>query len=135
MRKNGDIYEYIAIYIDDNCIASKDPKEIARQLEDKYKFKLKGTGHISYHLRCAFFHDSTGALCFSPKIYIEKMKESCIPMFGTASKEVSFPLGNNDHPAFDASVSILNMLPTMGRVFAHIDIMTNPMTMSGKTTS
>ena len=54
MRKNGKVYEYIATYVDDICVVDKDPKEIARQLEEDHKFKLKGTGPISYHLGCDF---------------------------------------------------------------------------------
>ena len=103
MRRNGNQYEYIATYVDDICIVAKNPKEIARQLEEDYKFKLKGTGPISYHLGCDFFRDSTGTLCLSPKKYIEKMKESYIRMFGIAPKKISSPLEANDHPELDTS--------------------------------
>jgi hypothetical protein len=48
MRKNGNIYEYIAVYVvDDLAIAAKDPKGITDVLMDKHKFKLKGTGPIT----------------------------------------------------------------------------------------
>ena len=141
MRKNGEVYEYIATYVDDICIVAKDPKEIARQLEEDHKFKLKGTGPISYHLGCDFFRDSTGTLCFSPKKYVEKMKESYTRMFGTAPKEVSSPLESNDHPELDASeelneegikkyqslISSLHWEVSLAR----IDITTAVMTMSG----
>ena len=43
---NGDHYEYIARYVDDLAIASRDPKAITDELEGKYSFKLKGTGQL-----------------------------------------------------------------------------------------
>ena len=73
MRRNGDVYEYIAVYVDDLAIAAKDPLDIVNVLQDVYKFKLKGTGPIAFHLGCDFFHDSKGVLCMAPKKYIEKM--------------------------------------------------------------
>ena len=54
MRKNGEIYEYIAVYIDDLAITAKDPKGLCELLINKYKYKLKGTGPISFHLGCDF---------------------------------------------------------------------------------
>ena len=44
MRRNGDVYEYIAVYVDDLAIAAKDPANITDTLKDIYNFKLKGTG-------------------------------------------------------------------------------------------
>jgi hypothetical protein len=43
MRKKNSQYEYIAIYVDDLAIAMKNPKEFTDVLENKHKFKLKGT--------------------------------------------------------------------------------------------
>lgn len=141
MRRNGDVYEYIATYVDDICIVAKDPKEITRQLQEDHKFKLKGTGPISYHLGCDFFRDSTGTLCFSPKRYVEKMKGSYVRMFGTAPKEVSSPLKGNDHPELDTSEEldengIKKYQSLIGSLqwavsLARIDITTAVMTMSG----
>jgi hypothetical protein len=62
MRRNRDVYEYIGVYIDDLAIVAKDPWEIVDVLERKYKFKLKGTGPISFHLSMGFFHDEGCAL-------------------------------------------------------------------------
>ena len=55
MRARGDHYEYIAVYVDDLAIASRDPEAIVKLLVEKNKFKLKGTGPISYHLGMEFF--------------------------------------------------------------------------------
>ena len=56
MQRNGEVYEYIACYVD-LCIVAKDPKEITDLLLNKYGYKLKGTGPISYHLGCDYFRD------------------------------------------------------------------------------
>ena len=36
MRRNGDIYKYIEVYVDDLAIAAKDPASIIDQLQDTY---------------------------------------------------------------------------------------------------
>jgi hypothetical protein len=54
MRCVNDHYEYIAMYVDDLAISSKDPKAITDTLMNKYNFKLKGTGEIEYHLGMSF---------------------------------------------------------------------------------
>jgi hypothetical protein len=54
MRRVDDHYEYIATYVDDLAISSKDPKAITDTLMNKYNFKLKGTREIEYHLGMSF---------------------------------------------------------------------------------
>jgi hypothetical protein len=89
--------------VDDLAIASKDPAEIIRLLTDKYKFKLKGTGPIEFHLGCDFFRDEEGVLCFAPRKYIEKLIDSYERMFGSKPKttKVTSPLVKGDHPEID----------------------------------
>ena len=70
MRKNGAIYEYIAVYVDDLAIAAKDPKSTTDTLMGKYDFKLKGTGSITFHLGCDVFRDEDGVMRMAPKRYI-----------------------------------------------------------------
>jgi hypothetical protein len=48
MRKKNNQYEYIAVYVDDLAIAMKNPKEFTEVLENKQKFKLKGTGPMRF---------------------------------------------------------------------------------------
>jgi hypothetical protein len=48
-----------------------EPHEFVDVLEQKHKFKLKGTGTIAFHLGCDFFRDDEGVLCMAPKKYIE----------------------------------------------------------------
>ena len=67
MRDKGDHYEYIAVYVDDLMIASKDPDSTIKMLMEKYHFKLKGTGPTKFHLGCNLFHDEEGVLCYAPK--------------------------------------------------------------------
>jgi len=104
MRDMGDHYEYIAVYVDDLAIASRDPATITTALTDVYKFKLKGTGPIEFHLGCDFYRDEHGVLCFGPKKYIEKMEDAYVRMFGKKPKRnISSPLESNDHPELDTS--------------------------------
>jgi hypothetical protein len=104
MRQVDDIYEYIAVYVDDLAIASKDPSSIIKTLTKDYNFKLKGTRPISFHLRCDFFRDEDGVLCFAPKKYIDKVIGSYERMFGSKPKtNVSSPLEKGDHPEIDTS--------------------------------
>ena len=73
MRNNGDVYKYIASYVDDLCIVAKDPKEITNSLINKQNYKRKGTESIKYHLGCNNFRDSDNTLWYAPLKYIEKM--------------------------------------------------------------
>ena len=105
MRRVNDHYEYIAVYVDDLAIASKDPAGIIRALTDDHKFKLKGTGPIEFHLGCDFFRDEEGVLCFAPRKYIEKLVASYERMFGSKPKtsKITSPLVKGDHPEIDDS--------------------------------
>ena len=103
MRDKGDHYEYIAEYVDDLLIVSKDCLKITQTLLDKYNFKLKGTGPIEFHLGCDFFRDEDGNLCYAPRKYIEKCLENYKRMFGKYPKEYKSPLEKGDHPELDTS--------------------------------
>ncbi len=104
MRRAGDHYEYIAVYVDDLMIASRMPGKIVDMLESAYKFKLKGTGPVKVHLGCDYFRDDEGILCMAPRKYIERMIDSYEQMFGCKPpRNVSSPLEKGDHPELDAS--------------------------------
>jgi hypothetical protein len=142
MRPNGDVYEYIAVYVDDLAIAMLRPKEFTQLLIDKYKFKLKGTGPISFHLGCDFVRDDNGVLCLKPRKYIDRMVATYEQMYGEkpSLKGCSSPLEKNDHPELDDSdlcdadevkqyqslVGSLQWAVSLGR----IDITTAVMTLS-----
>ena len=75
-----------------------------RMEPDIWKFKLKGTGNVKCHLGCNFFRDDYGALCSSPKKYLERMESSCVSMFGSKPKtNVSSPVEHGDHPELDTA--------------------------------
>lgn len=104
MREVGDHYEYIARYVDDLAIASRDPSVIIEELQVTHELKLKGTGPIEYHLGCNFFHDSQGILCMAPKKYIDRMLDTYFHMFRTKLKQTySSPLEKGDHPELNTS--------------------------------
>jgi len=103
MRDCGDHYKYIAAYVDDLMIASKDPDSIIKILMEKYHFKLKGTGPTDFHLGCDFFRDEEGVLCYAPKKYIEKILENYRRIYGTWPKPATSPLTTGDHPELDTS--------------------------------
>mgnify|MGYP000107799768 CR=1 FL=1 len=103
MRDKGDHYEYIAVYVDDLLIASRVPEVIIKTLMEEHKFKLKGTGPISFHLGCDFGRDEDGTLYYAPKKYIEKILENYRRLFGSYPKPYQSPLENNDHPELDTS--------------------------------
>jgi hypothetical protein len=104
MRQNGNVYEYIGVYVDDLAIIAKDPRAIVNVLENKYKFKLKGTGPISFHLGMGFFRDDNDVLCLSPKRYIDRMISTYVNIFGAKpSMKYSSPLEKGDHPEIDES--------------------------------
>lgn len=68
--------------VDDLLIVSKNPEFIVHQLKHTHKFKLKGTGEISFHLGCNFYRDNDGTLCYAPKIHIQKMVNNYKRLFG-----------------------------------------------------
>ena len=105
MRDAGDHYEYIAVYVDDLLIASRNPQGIIDQLQAKpHSFKLKGTGPVDFHLGCDYFRDEDGTLCVGPKKYIERMETAYKNHFGTTpSQRYQSPLDKGDHPELDDS--------------------------------
>ncbi|KAL7570518.1 hypothetical protein ACA910_004294 [Epithemia clementina (nom. ined.)] len=101
--KDGKVYEYIAVYVDDLAIVAKDPAEICQILRDKFKFKLKGDGPLEYHLGCGYWRDPDGTLVADPKKYIETMMEWYEKEFGEKPKKMKTPLEPGDHPEIDES--------------------------------
>ena len=103
MRDCGDHYEYIACYVDDLLIASRNPKAITDSLEAApHNFKLKGTGEVKYHLGCTFARDSDGTLTMGPQKYCERVKAQYVALFGeNPSTKVTSPIEKNDHPELD----------------------------------
>jgi hypothetical protein len=82
MRKSENAYEYNAVYVDRLAIAMKWPKESVEVLEQKNKFKTKGTGPITFHLGMDFFRDEDNTLCLSLIKQNEKLRMNNEQMFG-----------------------------------------------------
>ena len=142
LRRNGDIYEYIATYVDDLCLVMKEPNAFLDVLKSPpYHFKLKGSGPMSFHLGCGFERDSHGTLCMDPSKYIDKLEQAYLQLFGVKlGNRPRSPLEDGDHPELDVSefleeddtlkyqslIGILQWLITLGRW----DIQTAVMTLS-----
>jgi Reverse transcriptase (RNA-dependent DNA polymerase) len=106
MRDSNNLYEYIAVYVDDLLIAARNPKEIVQTLEEQHNLKLKGAGPLTYHLGCDYFCDQDRTLCFVPRKYITKMIDQFKNMYGYNPKEYKSPLEKGDHPEIDTSEEI-----------------------------
>ena len=140
MRNMKDHYEYIAVYVDDLAIISKDPKLITDTLVNDFKYKLKGVGPIDYHLGGNFGRDDDGTLRYGPRKYIDKLITSYVNMFGCQPITRTTPMVKGDHPELDDSpeldkdgikqyqsmIGALQWTVTLGR----FDIMAAVMTMS-----
>ena len=104
-RKNGDVYEYVATYVDDLTLAMKDPLLLIEQLKQApYNLKFKGTEELSFQLGCGFTRDPDGTLYMEASKYITRMEESYQRYFGELpSTKVKQPLEEGDHPELDTS--------------------------------
>jgi len=128
--------------LNDIAAAAKDPNAITDILQDKYQFKLKGTGPISFHLGCDFVREEDGTMCMSPRKYIEKLLHTYKHIFGSKpNQNVAASLKKGDHLELDMSedldangikdyqllIGVLQWSVSLRR----IDITTAVMTMSG----
>jgi len=93
----GDHYEYIAVYVDDLLIASKDPSSIINTLSDK------GTGAVSFHLGCDWFRDDDGNLCYAPHQHIERVMDNYLRLFGKRPHKAHLPIVQGNHLELDTS--------------------------------
>jgi hypothetical protein len=103
MRLNGDLYEYMATYVDDLCLGMLDPKAFTDTLQKKYNFKLKGTGPIDFHLGQSFSWNDDGEMEISVKCYVDKMIDTYVQLYGEKPRKASSPLEQNNHPEMDDS--------------------------------
>jgi len=131
---DGSTYEYVGVYVDDLGMVMQNPKEFIDKLTNDYKFKLKSTGPIEFHL-------GYGVLCMHPRKYIDRMVDAYVRMFGKKpSTSVLSPLEKGDHPecdtlellgpedmtCFQSLIGQMQWAVTLGR----LDIATAVMTMS-----
>ena len=147
LRRTGNCYEYVAVYVDDLALALKDPQAFVDELKTKYNFKLKGTGPIKFHLGMDITEEDDKdsprkrVHCVSPTKYIERILETYKRMYGEYPKHnMTAPIVKGDHPELDDSellddkgieeyqslIGSLQWLISIGR----FDIMCAVMTMS-----
>ena len=97
-------YEYIAVYVDDLCIAAESPSAIIQIFKSKYHLKVKGDGKLTYHLGADYFEDPDGTFVSQPKKYIDKLDDTYKRLFNEdPPKGYKTPLDKNDHPELDTS--------------------------------
>jgi hypothetical protein len=92
MRLNGDLYEYVATYVDDLCLGMLDPKSFKDTLQKKYNFKLKGTGPIDFHLRQSFSWNEDGEMEISVIHYVDKMMDTYVQLYGEKPRKLHLHL-------------------------------------------
>ena len=69
-------YEYIAVYVDDLCIAAESPSAIIQIFKSKYHLKVEGDSKLTYHLRADYFEDPDGTFVSQPKKNIDKLADT-----------------------------------------------------------
>ena len=74
-------YEYIAVYVDDLCIAAESPRTIIQIFKTKYHLKVKGDGKLNYHLGADYFEDPDGTFVSQPRKYIDKLADTYRRLF------------------------------------------------------
>eukprot|EP00957_Ditylum_brightwellii_P071496 5434847-Ditylum_brightwellii.AAC.1 len=87
MRDAGDRYAYVANYIDDILIMSKDPKAILELLQKlKGRYEFKGVGSPEYYLggddKITFDGDSIAELSLSAKTYVKQIFDKIEMLMG-----------------------------------------------------
>ena len=97
-------YEYIAVCVDDLCMAADSPSAIISIVKTKYHLKVKGDGKLIYHLGADYFEDPDGTFVSQPKKCIDKLADTYKRLFtDDPPKGYKTPLDNNDHPELDTS--------------------------------
>ena len=95
-------YEYIAVYVDDLCIAAESPISIIQLFKTKYHLKVKGDGKLTYHLGTDYFEDPDGTFVSQPRKYIDKLADTYRTLFNDEPpKGYKTPLDKYDHPELD----------------------------------
>ena len=132
-------YEYIAVYVDDLCIATESPSTIIQIFKSKYHLKVKGDGKLTFQLGADYFEDPDVTSVSQPKRYINKLAYTYRRRFNEdPPKGYKTPLDKNDHPELDTSeipevdmaakyltmVGQLQWLVTLGRFDIHAQVVT-----------
>ena len=141
MRENRKLkcYEYVATYVDDQCIAAQNPVKIIQTLKEDYELKVKGDGPLSHHLGADCTRDKDKTLVCQPKKYIDRLIDSYHSMFKQdPPKYMRTPLDKNDLQELDDTelltgesiqhyltmIGQLQWLVTQGRFDIHAQVTT-----------
>ena len=74
-------YEYIAVYVDDLCIAAESPSAIIESFKTNYHLKVKGDGQLTYHLGADYFEDPDGTFVTQTKKNIDNLADTYRRLF------------------------------------------------------
>ena len=97
-------YEYIAVYVDDLCIAAESPSTIIDIFKTKYHLMIKGDGKLNYHLGTDYLDNPDGTCVSQPRKYIDKLAVTYRRLFNQdPPKGYRTPLDKNDHPELETS--------------------------------
>ena len=141
MRQNQKLkcYEYVATYVDDQCLAAQNLAKIIQTLKEDYKLKVKGDGPLSHHLSADYTRDKDKTLVCQRKKYIDRLVDSYHSVFKQdPPKNMRTPLDKNDHPELDDTelftgksiqhyltmIGQLQWLVTLGRFDIHAQVTT-----------
>ena len=134
-RRVGDHYEYLATYVDDILVFSKDPMPIIEEIKRDYI--LKGIGVPEYYLG-GNIHETDEVLrekgistSISASTYIHNSLEKMERLLGNGPiRQCKTPMADNAHPEMDESallsdeyaskyramIGSLNWIVTLGRI-------------------
>jgi hypothetical protein len=107
MVGNSSHYEYLATYVDDILLWSKDPMTVIKELEKTYMLKSVGIpeyysgGNVEF-LGEAWKNQGLG-LAISTKTYIQNVIPKFEGLFGKEFKPIKTPVSEGYHPGVDDS--------------------------------
>ena len=137
IRDMGDHYEYMATYVDDILVWSKDPMKLIKVLEEVYV--LKGVGIPEYYLGGNLLQLSEHwskeghNIAFSAETYIEQVIPKYQQLLDCKFRSIKTPMDEEYHPEIDDSplmspegiskfrsvIGSLNWIITLGRFDVH----------------
>ena len=104
MRDRGDHYEYVATYVDDLLVVSKEPNMILETIKQSYKYELKGVGMPEYYSGGNVDYDyENKTWVMSAKTYIKNICEKIEKLMDVKLKNYGSPMDPGDHPELDES--------------------------------
>ena len=109
-------YEYVASYVDDLCIAAKNPGKIIQTQKEDYKLTVKSDGLSSHHFGTDYTRHREKTLVCQPKKYIDRLVDSYHSIFKKDSpKNLKTPLDKTETELINGK-SILHYLTRIGQL-------------------